>query len=55
MPNVAILPHIGSAVKETRDNMAILAAKNIIAGLGGTRLPNVVNPEIYQDWNRITC
>ena len=47
MPNVAILPHIGSATEEARDAMAIMAAKNIIAGLKGERLPFVVNPEIY--------
>ena len=47
MPNVAILPHIGSATVEARDAMAIMAAKNIIAGLKGERLPFVVNPEIY--------
>jgi hypothetical protein len=26
----------------------VIAAKNIIAGLQGKRLPHVVNPEIYQ-------
>lgn len=55
MPNVAILPHIGSATVDTRNAMAVLAAKNIIAGLAGLKLANIVNPEIYQDWNRITC
>lgn len=47
MPNVAILPHIGSATIEARNAMAEMAAKNIIAGLRGERLPFVVNPEIY--------
>jgi glyoxylate reductase len=47
MPNVAVLPHIGSATVEARDAMAIMAAQNIIAGLKGERLPFVVNPEIY--------
>jgi len=55
MPNVAILPHIGSATVDTRNAMSVIAAKNVIAGLSGTRLPHIVNPEIYQDWNRITC
>jgi lactate dehydrogenase-like 2-hydroxyacid dehydrogenase len=55
MPNVAILPHIGSATVDTRNAMSVIAAKNVIAGLGGARLPHIVNPEIYQDWNRITC
>jgi glyoxylate reductase len=46
MPNVSILPHIGSATVETRDAMAKLAAYNIIAGLKGERLPCIVNPEV---------
>lgn len=48
MPNVSVLPHIGSATEETRDAMSVLAAKNIIAGLKGERIPYVVNPEIYK-------
>jgi lactate dehydrogenase-like 2-hydroxyacid dehydrogenase len=55
MPNVAVLPHIGSATVEARNAMAVLAAKNIIAGLSGLKLANMVNPEVWQDWNRITC
>lgn len=47
MPNVAVLPHIGSATVETRNAMAVIAAKNIIAGLRGERLVSVVNPEVY--------
>lgn len=46
MPNVAVLPHIGSATKEARDGMAIIAAKNVIAGLQGKPLPHQVNQEI---------
>jgi len=49
MPNVSVLPHIGSATVQTRDAMAVLAAKNIIAGLKGQRLPNIVNPEVYEN------
>lgn len=47
MPNVAVLPHIGSATVEARNGMATIAAQNIIAGLRGERLPHVVNPEVY--------
>ena len=47
MPNVAILPHIGSSTEETRNNMALLSARNTIAGIKGERLPKVVNPEVY--------
>ena len=35
MPNVCVLPHIGSATEETRAAMSLLAAKNIVAGLKG--------------------
>lgn len=47
MENVSVLPHIGSAVKETREAMMELAARNIIAGLMGEQLPKCVNPEVY--------
>jgi glyoxylate reductase len=47
MPNVAVLPHIGSATEGTRKAMAELAAKNIIAGLKGEEIPYPVNPEVY--------
>jgi lactate dehydrogenase-like 2-hydroxyacid dehydrogenase len=47
MPNVAVLPHIGSATVETRNAMAVIAAQNVIAGLKGQRLPFAVNPEVY--------
>ena len=44
MPNVVVLPHIGSATEQTRNNMAVLAAQNIIAGLTNQPLPKRVNP-----------
>ncbi len=47
MPNAAVLPHIGSATVETRDEMARIATENIIAGLSGKRIPFPVNPEVY--------
>jgi len=47
MPNVSVLPHIGSATVETRNAMAVIAAENVIAGLKGERLVFVVNPEVY--------
>lgn len=45
MENVILLPHIGSATIETRDNMAIMAAENIIAVLNGQKPLNLV-PEL---------
>ena len=47
MPNAAVLPHIGSATVETRDEMATIAAENVIAALNGKRIPFPVNPEVY--------
>lgn len=37
LKNVVLLPHIGSATVEARNNMSLLAAKNIIAVLTGKR------------------
>lgn len=48
LDNLIICPHIASASTSTRENMAIIAAGNLLAGLNGNRLPHVVNPEIYQ-------
>lgn len=42
MPNVAVLPHIGSATVEARNGMAVIAAQNLIAGLKGEALPHAV-------------
>ena len=48
LPNCLIVPHIGSATHYTRRRMAELACDNLLAGLRGERLPNCVNPEVYQ-------
>jgi len=45
MPNVAVLPHIGSATEEARNEMSRLAAMNIIEFYKYNHMPNVVNPE----------
>jgi len=47
LPHVCVLPHIGSATAETRDKMAIMAAKNIVTALKGEKMPQVINPEVY--------
>jgi glyoxylate reductase len=47
LANCIVVPHLGSASKWTRDQMAFLAAHNLIAGLKGERLPNCVNPQVY--------
>lgn len=47
LPNCIVVPHLGSASKQTRDQMAVLAAQNLIAGLQGERLPHCVNSQVY--------
>lgn len=39
LPNAVILPHIGSATRSARNNIALLAVENLIAGLQGKPLP----------------
>ncbi len=48
LPNLIIAPHIASASTCTRDEMAVLTADNLIAGLQGEPLPRCVNPEVYK-------
>lgn len=43
IPNVILLPHIGSASIETRTKMALMAARNIVEALAGRRPPNLLN------------
>ena len=45
--NCLVVPHIASATYATRGKMASMAAANLLAGLRGDRLPNPVNPEVY--------
>jgi len=54
LDNVVLAPHIGSASRDTRDRMAIVAATNALHHLRGDRAPNVLNPEIYEGeaWKR---
>ncbi len=49
LDNLIILPHIASASRTTRARMSIMAAENLIAGLKGERLPNCVNPQVYDN------
>jgi glyoxylate reductase len=47
MPNVVLTPHLGSATAEVREAMANIVADNILAFIGGHKLPNCVNPEVF--------
>ena len=46
--NCVVVPHIASASRVTRDRMADMAAANLLAGLRNERLPNPINPEVYE-------
>jgi glyoxylate reductase len=47
LSNVVLTPHIASASEPTRRAMADCAADNLIAALGGSRPPNLLNPEAW--------
>jgi len=46
LPNAIVVPHTASSTVATRDRMADLAARNILAVLGGTPPPAIVNPAV---------
>lgn len=46
-PRVLATPHIGSATRETRTRMALLAATNLMQGLRGERPQNLLNPSAW--------
>jgi glyoxylate reductase len=48
LENVILAPHIASASIETRTKMAVMAAENLLAGLKGETMPNIVNPEVFE-------
>ena len=47
LPNVVLLPHIGTATRETRNKMAAMALNNVVSFFQGVPL-NVVNADFYQ-------
>ncbi len=47
MPNVVLTPHLGSATPEVREAMANIVVDHILAFLGGHKLPNCVNPQVF--------
>ena len=48
MENVCVLPHIGSATVEARNEMARLAANNIIEFYKNGTVSNIINPEVLR-------
>ena len=47
LDNVVVLPHIGSASNQSRREMHLLAARNLVAGLQGNRMEECANPTVY--------
>jgi glyoxylate reductase len=45
--NVVVTPHVASATTESRNGMAELAARNVLAMLAGKRPETCLNPEIF--------
>ncbi|MDZ4085486.1 MAG: D-glycerate dehydrogenase [Tabrizicola sp.] len=44
MENVTLLPHLGTACLEVRENMGLMAVTNLVAWAEGKAPPNLVNP-----------
>jgi glyoxylate reductase len=47
--NVILQPHSASATVNSRTQMAVMAAENMIAGLNGEIPPNCVNKEVFKE------
>lgn len=47
LPNVVLLPHVGSASIDTRERMATMAAENALALLRREAAPHTVDPGVY--------
>lgn len=54
LPNVVVTPHIGSAARETREEMALRTVENIEAMIHGRRPPDLLNPEVIGEPPRDT-
>ncbi|MSS69850.1 MAG: D-glycerate dehydrogenase [Candidatus Latescibacteria bacterium] len=52
LDNAVICPHVASATMQTRDDMATLAAQNLIAALKGEKPPTLVNADALNASNR---
>ncbi len=48
LPNALVVPHMASATVATRDRMAEVAARNLLAVLWSERPAHIVNPEVLE-------
>lgn len=49
LDNVVLTPHIGSATRQARLDMGLLAVRNMLSVLEGKRPSHLVNPEVMED------
>lgn len=47
LDNVILTPHLGTATRESRLEMARTVADGLVAAIDGRRPPNVANPQVY--------
>ncbi|TMC77681.1 MAG: hypothetical protein E6J09_06930 [Chloroflexi bacterium] len=47
LENVILTPHLGTATRESRTEMARIVASGVMAAIAGRRPPYVTNPEVY--------
>jgi glyoxylate reductase len=48
LPNVVLAPHIASGSVRTRSRMSEMAARDLVAGVSGSRPQHLVNPEVVR-------
>jgi len=48
LPNVVLTPHIGSAARDTREQIAHIVVDNILEFLAGRRPHYLANPEVFE-------
>ena len=53
LDNAILTPHIASASVDTRREMSMMAARNVLAVLDGRRPANLVNPELWERTNAL--
>jgi glyoxylate reductase len=53
LDNVILTPHLGGATEESLSEIALQAARNLVAMVKGERPPNLCNPEVYDGANAV--
>ncbi len=50
LPNIVLMPHLGSATLEAREEMSRVVAHNIATAFSGIVPPNIVNEDVWDEW-----